>query len=262
MGAAEALLKTEGVSKRFGGLAALSQVNITVNRGEIVGLIGPNGSGKTTLFNCICGFYQPEEGRVLLEGEDCTGMAPHRIARRGLSRTFQLAKLFYNLPVLENVMLARHLTRRQGFLASLAATRAYRQEERAARREARRLLDLTGLNDHQDRIARELPYGSQRLLTLAIALSSEPAILLLDEPTAGMNQEEAGRLTEILLAIHGQGKSIFLVEHNMRFIMGLSQRMVVLNYGRVICEGMPGEVRADPRVIDAYLGKGFECSSR
>ena len=256
------LLETEKLTKRFGGLTALSDVNISIRTGEIVGLIGPNGSGKTTLFNCICGFYHPEVGKVFLQGEECTRFEPHQIAKRGISRTFQLAKLFYNLPVIENVMLARHLTRKAGFFSSLVKSRKFREEERAARKTALKLIDLVDLAEDRDKIASDLPYGSQRLLTLAIALSSDPEIILLDEPTAGMNQEEAAKLGEILRRINQNGVTIFLVEHNMKFVMGLSERIVVLNYGEVISHGTPDQVRSDEGVIDAYLGKGFKCTSQ
>jgi len=256
------LLKTDQLTKRFGGLAALSNVSISIGQGEIVGLIGPNGSGKTTLFNCICGFYHPEEGRVVLQGEDSTRLQPHEIARRGVSRTFQLAKLFYNLPVIENVMLARHLTREAGFTASLFGSRKFRLEERRAAKEAAELIELVDLTASANKPARDLPYGSQRLLTLAIALSSKPKMILLDEPTAGMNQEEAAKLGRIVRRINGDGVTILLVEHNMKFVMGLSERIVVLNHGEVICEGSPEAVRTDKHVIDAYLGTGYTCTSR
>jgi branched-chain amino acid transport system ATP-binding protein len=248
------LLKTENVTKRFGGLSALTEVGISLQRGEIVGLIGPNGSGKTTLFNCISGFYKPEVGRIYLESEEITRLEPHQVARRGISRTFQLAKLFYNLTAVDNILVAKHLTRKAGFLASLVKTRKYREDEISALEEAEVLLTLVGLADKREHVAKDLPYGSQRLLTLAIALSSNPKLLLLDEPTAGMNQKEAGKLSEVLTTVNQKGVSLFLVEHNMRFVMGLVQRVIVLNYGRVICEGLPDQVRKDQTVIDAYLG--------
>lgn len=262
MGEGPLLLKTEKLTKRFGGLTALSDVNISIGEGEIVGLIGPNGSGKTTLFNCICGFHHAEEGRVMLQGEECTHYQPHQIARRGISRTFQLAKLFYNLPVIENVILARHLTRKAGFFASLVKSRKFRAEEQAAQDNALELIEMVDLTRAKDKMARDLPYGSQRLLTLAIALSSSPDLILLDEPTAGMNQEEAAKLGRILQRINSNGVTIFLVEHNMKFVMGLSERIVVLNYGEVISKGTPDQVRSDESVIDAYLGRGFKCTSR
>lgn len=254
MGDNALLLKTENVTKRFGGLSALTEVGISLGQGEIVGLIGPNGSGKTTLFNCISGFYKPEVGRIFLEAEEITRLEPHQVARRGISRTFQLAKLFYNLTAVDNILVAKHLTRKAGFLASLVKNRKYREDEVAALEEAERLMALVGLSDKRDHAAKDLPYGSQRLLTLAIALSSNPKLLLLDEPTAGMNQKEAGKLSEVLTAVNRKGVSLFLVEHNMRFVMGLVQRVIVLNYGRVICEGLPEEVRKDQTVIEAYLG--------
>jgi branched-chain amino acid transport system ATP-binding protein len=254
MGENGILLKTENVTKRFGGLSALTEVEISIKRGEIVGLIGPNGSGKTTLFNCISGFYKPDAGRVFLEAEEITRLEPHQVARRGISRTFQLAKLFYNLTAVDNILVAKHLTRKAGFLASLVKTRKYREDELAALEEAEHLLALVGLSDKRDHTAKDLPYGSQRLLTLAIALSSNPKLILLDEPTAGMNQKEAGKLSEVLTSVNQKGVSLFLVEHNMRFVMGLAERVIVLNYGRVICEGLPEQVRKDQAVIDAYLG--------
>ena len=254
MGDNGVLLKTENVTKRFGGLSALTEVGISLQRGEIVGLIGPNGSGKTTLFNCISGFYKPEAGKIFLDSEEITRLEPHQVARRGVSRTFQLAKLFYNLTALDNILVAKHLTRKAGFLASLVKTRKYRDDEHSALEEAERLLALVGLADKKGHAAKDLPYGSQRLLTLAIALSSSPKLLLLDEPTAGMNQQEAGKLAEVLTTVNQRGVSLFLVEHNMRFVMGLVRRVIVLNYGRVICEGLPEQVRKDQTVIDAYLG--------
>jgi branched-chain amino acid transport system ATP-binding protein len=256
------ILRTEKISKRFGGLQALSRVDVGLKTGEIVGLIGPNGSGKTTLFNCICGFHFPEEGQVFIKEENCTRLPPHKVAQRGISRTFQLAKLFYNLPVVENVLLARHLTRTAGFFSSLIKSKAFQAEEKTAKNEALGLLELVNLADVPDQIARDLPYGSQRLLTLAIALSSNPEIILLDEPTAGMNQREAATLGNILKRINRRKITIFLVEHNMRFIMNLSQRIIVLNHGEVICEGDPDSVRNDARVVDAYLGKRFSCTSQ
>lgn len=254
MGDSALLLKTENVTKRFGGLSALTEVEISIQRGEIVGLIGPNGSGKTTLFNCISGFYKPEAGKVFLESEEITRLEPHQVARRGISRTFQLAKLFYNLTTVDNILVAKHLTRKAGFLASLVKTRTYKEDELAALEEAERLLALVGLSEKRDYAAKDLPYGSQRLLSLAIALSSGPKLLLLDEPTAGMNQKEARKLSEVLTTVNQEGVSLFLVEHNMRFVMGLAQRVIVLNYGRVICEGLPEQVRKDQTVVDAYLG--------
>jgi branched-chain amino acid transport system ATP-binding protein len=248
------LLRTEDLTKKFGGLLALSGVDVTIPEGEIVGLIGPNGSGKTTLFNCICGFHHPDNGRVILRSEEITSLQPHQVARKGISRTFQLARLFFDLSVLDNILVAKHLTSQTGFVSSLLASKKFREEEVRFAQHAEDLLHLVDLIDIKDRRARDLPYGSQRLLTLAIALSSDPDLVLLDEPTAGMNQEEAKMLGNILRRINERGVTIFLVEHNMKFVMGLSTRLVVLNFGRVICRGTPDEVRNDEAVIDAYLG--------
>jgi branched-chain amino acid transport system ATP-binding protein len=250
----ETVLATEGLTKRFGGLLALHHVDVKINRGEIVGLIGPNGSGKTTLFNCVSGFYKPEEGKVFLKGEEITSLQAHQIARKGVSRTFQLAKLFSNLTVLENVMIAKHLMNRTGFLGSLLKSRNYRESESKAAQEAERLLNLVDLADKKKSVAKDLPYGSQRLLTLAIALSFDPELILLDEPTSGMNHEEAEKLVGILRKINEKGGTIFLVEHNMRFVMKLSQRIIALNYGEVICDGEPQVVCKDEAVCAAYLG--------
>ncbi len=250
----EAVLATQKVTKRFGGLMALHDVDVSIQKGEIAGLIGPNGSGKTTLFNCISGFYKPTLGRVLLRGEDITPLQAHEIARKGVSRTFQLAKLFSHMSVIENLIIAKHLTNDAGFVGSLFKSRRYRQGEARAEQEAGELLHLVDLYDKRHAVAKDLPYGSQRLLTFAIALSSNPDLILLDEPTAGMNQEESEKLATILRRINQKGVTLFLVEHNMRFVMKLAQRIIALNYGEVICQGTPQAVSNDEAVISAYFG--------
>ena len=250
----ETVLTTEKLTKRFGGLLALHQVDVKIHRGEIVGLIGPNGSGKTTLFNCVSGFYKPEEGKVFLKGEEITSLQAHQIARKGVSRTFQLAKLFSHMSVIENLIIAKHLTNEAGFVSSLFRSKRYRHAEDRAEHEARELLHLVDLDDKRPAVAKDLPYGSQRLLTLAIALSSNPELILLDEPTAGMNQEESEKLATILRRINQKGVTLFLVEHNMRFVMKLAERIIALNHGEVICEGTPQVVSNDEAVISAYLG--------
>ncbi|MEM3112267.1 MAG: ABC transporter ATP-binding protein [Candidatus Anstonellales archaeon] len=251
------LLSVENLIKRFGGLVALYQVNLKVYQGEILALIGPNGSGKTTLFNCISGFYKPEQGKIFWKGEDITFSEPHQIAQKGISRTFQLAKLFSNLTVFENILIAKHMRIHAGLVGSLLKSKSYLMDEAQTVNESEEILKLVGLWEKKEFLARNLPYGSQRLLSLAIALSSKPELLLLDEPSAGMNREETEKLFHILKQINYEGITLIIVEHNMRFIMKISQRMVVLNYGKIICEGSPQVVCKDEAVCAAYLGGEF-----
>ncbi len=251
------LLEVIGVSKHFGGVAALEHVSLSIAPGEIYGLIGPNGAGKTTLFNCITGLYTPETGQVLLAGEPIERLTPHQVTAHGVARTFQNIRLFANMTALENVMVGRHVRTRAGVWDAIVRSRVARAEEAAIARRAHELLDYVGIGTHARALAKHLSYGDQRRLEIARALATDPRLLALDEPAAGMNENETARLKSLLHTIRHDGVTVLIIEHDMRLMMDVCDRIAVLNFGKRIAEGLPATIRRHPEVIAAYLGEGF-----
>lgn len=259
----EDILIATNMTKRFGGLIAVNKLNFSIAKGSIVSIIGPNGAGKTTFFNCITGFYQIDDGELMFEGKRLNGRSSDQITRLGISRTFQNIRLFNNMTVIENLMVGQERHLKSNWLGAIFGTPGTRREDTEAEEEARRLLRFVGLRGKGDLFAKNLPYGDQRRLEIGRALASKPTLLLLDEPTAGMNPKETAETTDFIQKLRDElGITVMLIEHDMRVVMGISERIIVMDFGQKLAEGLPEEIQNNPKVIEAYLGSGAAAKAR